>query len=415
MIKVREKYQSIAAVEYQDDPLLLERERTGQWIGVGAELFGVSTDQPVQTNEFRMLLEGMTPSGQSMYQRRRNNRRCAWDYVFTSSKSVSIAALCIDASLRKTISQTWNQAVNSTMSLMSKLIARRGYQRDGRNIDLPSPICIAARYTHENSRYGDPHLHSHLVLINATYDLNHKQWYAIQPSFTYKSINTINTLFQRELSLQLNTNGVRARFNGDRAEIIGIPQNVQEEYSKGHNAIDEHARAPRPRKFRNLNTNAYRNQVNDKIRPPRKKTVEFLDRVFDTATKDLLLKEIETKRTKLIVPKNEITELQKNLNNSISSLKISTPKKRLDSFSRTLELSPRMPLSTALNQLGSIAPNKSRTAHKSNSNRRINAYALQQMLNKAPTKTIKTTPRSSAAVVRQMLSKPQSAKFRNRR
>jgi hypothetical protein len=57
-------------------------------------LSGLQVGSSIKADDLECFLYGYSPSGERLFFRKKDNRRCAWDCVITAEKSVSVAALC---------------------------------------------------------------------------------------------------------------------------------------------------------------------------------------------------------------------------------------------------------------------------------------------------------------------------------
>ena len=192
MLTAKTQYNLTNAREYFEEHLCVgdyydEGQRVaGQWIGVGAEQLGLSGK--VRADDFLRLCENQHPiSGETLTQRlnttRMNeagddsaNRRIFYDFTFSPPKSVSVAAL---AGADERILEAHAQAVRSALREFEAFAATR--VRIGKaNCDRSTGNFVAALFTHDTSRALDPHLHTHCIVFNATFDPVENRWKALQ-------------------------------------------------------------------------------------------------------------------------------------------------------------------------------------------------------------------------------------------
>ncbi|MEM6518094.1 MAG: MobF family relaxase [Cyanobacteria bacterium P01_C01_bin.70] len=88
-----------------------------QWFGGGATALGLTGD--VAGEDFKSLLQGHGPEGQSLFQRKVDveKRRGATDYTFSAPKSVSVAAL---VQQDERVLQAHHQAVKTALSVAAR-------------------------------------------------------------------------------------------------------------------------------------------------------------------------------------------------------------------------------------------------------------------------------------------------------
>jgi conjugative relaxase-like TrwC/TraI family protein len=154
----------------------------GQWIGKGAAELGLIGD--VSRDDFSPLLQGIHPrNGDVLVPAAQANGKHAagWDGTFGAPKSVSIQAL-IGGDHR--LIQAHEQAVQRSLQEFEKYAV--AHQKGNRE-RVASGNVMGAAFNHlaarsvEQSNYGpDPHLHTHVVLLNVTHRPDGK-WRGLDP------------------------------------------------------------------------------------------------------------------------------------------------------------------------------------------------------------------------------------------
>lgn len=275
---------------FMRDAGLDEGEKRGVWFGQGAAKIGLAPGSPVAEKAFHCVLEGFHPeSKRYLGLRYHENRRAGWDIVLTPNKSISVAALCAsDPAMRSLIRNAWNEAITDTFPVIERLACSH-YQGIS---NLPSGGLVAAGFVHQRSRHGDPLLHSHLVVANATPCLAHPDtWRSLEPAPIFRHSRLLDVAFQRELLRLLRAGGLDARLDErQRVDLPGIlTHDSLRRLSKAKEAIDaaEEACEPAPLVLSAQdsatplrNRQSYRSRLNDRIRPA-KKAVQLYP-VFDT-------------------------------------------------------------------------------------------------------------------------------------
>ncbi|MGP8237989.1 MAG: MobF family relaxase [Limisphaerales bacterium] len=254
----------------------------GYWIGQGAAelgLSGVTTEE-----EFACLCDNLHPLtgerltlrhkttraevGEDGLERQTFNRRVYYDFTFSPPKSVSIAAL---AAGDTRIVQAHEQAVASALNQLQSFAATR-VRKNGQCTDRTTGNIVAAVFRHDTSRALDPHLHSHCVVFNATFDAVEKQWKALQNHDMLAAQKFIENVYYHELSRELVRFGYQIEnlSRGD-FQIKGIAPELIEKFSKRHQQIDRQTRellAREPEKAGG-NVAAIRENIAHRERPPK--------------------------------------------------------------------------------------------------------------------------------------------------
>ena len=218
---------------------------TGQWFGSGAERLGLSGK--VGAEAFLRLCENLHPASGDTLTPRLNtmrmdkaggnatNRRIFYDFTFSPPKSVSVAAL---AGADNRILEAHAQAVRSAMREFEAFATTR--VRVGKaDCDRSTGNFVAAMFTHDTSRALDPHLHTHCVVFNATFDAVENRWKALQNYELLRARKFAENVYYHELARNLRGFGyeIRNLARGD-FQIEGISEAVCERFSKRDAEID---------------------------------------------------------------------------------------------------------------------------------------------------------------------------------
>jgi conjugative relaxase-like TrwC/TraI family protein len=225
----------------------------GRWFGHGAEQLGLSG--VTRMDEFVRLCENLHPqTGQKLTLRQNttrtdigpdgqeqtnSNRRVFYDFTFSPAKSVSIAALAGDD---PRIVDAHERAVTEALRQLQAFAAAR-VRKKGECTDRLTGNIVAAVFRHETSRALDPHLHSHCILFNATFDPIEKQWKALQNYEMLTAQKFLLNVYYHELARSLVKCGyqIENKPRGD-FEIKGISPELVKKFSKRNDEIDQKTR-----------------------------------------------------------------------------------------------------------------------------------------------------------------------------
>ena len=228
----------------------------GQWFGVAAAQLKLRGE--VKLNDFLKLCRNVNPRNDELLtQRLRANRRVFYDFTLSPPKSVSIVALvCGD----NRIERAHERATFSALRELEQFAAAR-VRKFGASTYRNTANIVSAVFRHDTSRALDPHLHSHCVVFNATFDDAEQRWKALETYEMLRASKFAENVYYHELAQELNKLGYKFHNNsrGD-FEIEDIPQNLIRKFSKRHQEIDEQTKAlleVAPDK-RNLNINKIR-------------------------------------------------------------------------------------------------------------------------------------------------------------
>ncbi|OAM91188.1 conjugal transfer protein [Termitidicoccus mucosus] len=252
MIQTKIQYNLKTARQYFREHLGLgdyyseDKKVLGEWLGQGADKLGL--DGPVTEKSFIALCEGLHPQtglklGQRMNSVRREggrakaNRRVFFDFTMAPPKSVSIVALYQD----ERIVGLHEKAVRLALSELEKCAETR-VRKSSKNGERVTGNIISACFRHETSRELDPHLHTHCVVMNATFDPVEDRWKALEPSGMYRAHRFATNLYRHELAKGLRALGYEILNHPTGFEIKNVPASAIERFSKRHHQIDEETR-----------------------------------------------------------------------------------------------------------------------------------------------------------------------------
>jgi conjugative relaxase-like TrwC/TraI family protein len=225
----------------------------GHWFGQGAVdlgLHGITT-----TDQFERLCDNLHPqTGERLTLRQKTtriqmdadgkereaaNRRVFYDFTFSPPKSVSVAAL-VGNDAR--IVEAHEQAVTAALYQLQAFAATR-VRKDGQCTDRNTANLVAAVFRHDTSRALDPHLHSHAIVFNATFDTVEKQWKALQNHEMFAAQKFVENVYYHELTRELVRLGyqIKNQPRGD-FQIKGISTELNDKFSKRHKQIDAQTR-----------------------------------------------------------------------------------------------------------------------------------------------------------------------------
>jgi conjugative relaxase-like TrwC/TraI family protein len=220
---------------------------TGEWLGLGAEKLGLHG--PVGEHSFLALCEGKHPQtglrlGQRLNTVRHDgtaglkaNRRIFFDFTIAPPKSVSVVGLYQD----ERILAVHDQAVRHAMLELEKRAESR-VRKTGQNGERVTGNLVTACFRHETSRELDPHLHTHCVVMNATFDQAENRWKALHPAGMYRAHRFATNFYRHELCRGLRTLGYEIANHARGFEIQGVPQSLIDRFSKRHQQIDQETR-----------------------------------------------------------------------------------------------------------------------------------------------------------------------------
>ncbi len=212
-------YLSVVAHAAQDY-YLDAGEVPGYWIGAGAERLGL--EGRVGDEAFVALVSGVDPvSSEPLGAVAR--RVPAFDLTFSAPKSVSVAWALTGPDVAREIVAAHEEATGAALAYLEReaVFVRRGPQ--GAEV-LGGSGLVGGAFRHRSSRAGDPQLHTHVVVANATEGPDGR-WSALDGRHLYAQARTAGFLYQSQLRAGLTERlsiewGPVAK---GAAELVGVP------------------------------------------------------------------------------------------------------------------------------------------------------------------------------------------------
>ena len=237
----------------------------GEWFGHGAEKLGLMGT--VGEQEFLALCNGLNPSSGKCLTARMNsvrqeegksvaNRRVFYDFTLSPPKSVSVVGLCRD----DRILALHHQAVKKALAELEKFAETR-VRKSGQRGERNTGNVVAATFRHDTSRELDPHLHTHCVVFNATFDQTENRWKALEVEGMYRAQRFTENLYYHELAKGLRSLGYEIENHTRDFEIKGVPQSLIACFSKRHEQIDAETQKRIAKEGLRGDLNAVRRQV----------------------------------------------------------------------------------------------------------------------------------------------------------
>lgn len=220
----------------------------GRWIGSASRLLGGETGRQAGAETVRMLInERRNPeTGRSLDQagiRADNDGQppiAGYDLTQTVPKSVSILWAFADQDTRRAIDECLHQAADMTIGYFEAEYAATRAGAGG----VASTACDGVAgfaFDHWDSRDGDPHPHTHLVISNRVRRTTDGQWTALDGRAVYGATvelseynaNLVKDLLTQRLGWAWRE-PARARGRGTRAvagEVQGVPEELIDAFS----------------------------------------------------------------------------------------------------------------------------------------------------------------------------------------
>ncbi len=198
-----------------------------EWQGVGAEALGLSGE--VDRDQFRALLDGRIGEQQlGTFRDGQLEHRPGWDVTLSAPKSVSIMA---EVAGDRRLIAAHGEAVKVAMAHVEKHMAATRV-RDGGTVSRETTgNLVIASFQHGTSRAQDPQLHTHNVIMNATWDED-GAWRSLEPRAIYQLQKQIGAIYRQELALKVRELGYEIETGKESMfEIKGISGEVLAAFS----------------------------------------------------------------------------------------------------------------------------------------------------------------------------------------
>jgi conjugative relaxase-like TrwC/TraI family protein len=177
-------------------------EAEGQWIGQAAAQFDL--EEKVEPDQLTAMLTGRNPvTGEPLGLKSAPGREPVpgFDLTFSAPKSVSLTWALGGHPVSGQVMEAHRAAVGAALSYMERSAcwARRG--KGGRAF-VPGQGFLAATYVHRSSRAGDPQLHTHVLVANATLGPDGR-WSRLYHPAIYEHARTASYIYAAHLRHEL--------------------------------------------------------------------------------------------------------------------------------------------------------------------------------------------------------------------
>lgn len=203
-----------------------DAERSGQWLGKGAEKLGLRG--VIEASQFEAVLKGMLPDGSRVGT---NNRahRAGTDLTFSMPKSWSILAL-VGGDRR--ILDAYGAAVRETLAWAEKNLAETRMDVRGKERVVATRNLVIALFQHDTNRNQEPNAHFHAVVANVTQGPDGK-WRALRNDKIWEHNTLLNAMTMARFRLAVEKLGYQVGEYGKHGnfEAVGVPKPVRDGFS----------------------------------------------------------------------------------------------------------------------------------------------------------------------------------------
>jgi len=163
-----------------------------------------------------------------------------WDFAVNAPKSVSVMGLVAGD---ERVLAAHEGAVTAAISYLEEQAQLRR-RDDGNIVHETTGRILVARFTEHGSRELDPHLHTHLVVLNMTNRENGDPMASLESRVMYGEQRVAGQIYRNALAFGLREAGyeIDADPRSGLFEIRGVPKDLIDHFSKRAEAIEDHAR-----------------------------------------------------------------------------------------------------------------------------------------------------------------------------
>ncbi|GGO93878.1 MobF family relaxase [Stakelama pacifica] len=203
-----------------------DAERSGQWLGKGAEALGLRG--VIEASQFEAVLKGMLPDGSRVGSDNRA-RRAGTDLTFSMPKSWSILAL-VGGDRR--ILDAYGAAVRETLAWAEKNLAETRMEVRGKERVVATRNLVIGLFQHDTNRNQEPNAHFHAVVANVTQGPDGK-WRALRNDKIWEHNTLLNAMTMARFRLAVEKLGYQVGEYGKHGnfEAVGVPKPVRDAFS----------------------------------------------------------------------------------------------------------------------------------------------------------------------------------------
>tara|TARA_A100001391_G_scaffold185900_1_gene154743 strand:- start:3619 stop:6555 length:2937 start_codon:yes stop_codon:yes gene_type:complete len=211
-----------------------DAERSGQWLGKGAETLGLRG--VIEASQFEAVLKGMLPDGSRVGSDNRTHR-AGTDLTFSMPKSWSILAL-VGGDRR--ILDAYGAAVRETLAWAEKNLAETRMEVRGKERVVATRNLVIGLFQHDTNRNQEPNAHFHAVVANVTQGPDGK-WRALRNDKIWEHNTLLNAMTMARFRLAVQKLGYQVGEFGKHGnfEAVGVPKPVRDAFSSRRTEILE--------------------------------------------------------------------------------------------------------------------------------------------------------------------------------
>ena len=226
----------------QNDYYCEKETVSGTWRGKGAERLSFQGEIQAGDHAFESLRNNRHPTtGARLTQRDGKDRICFYDFQCSAQKSVSVMAVTMGD---HRLIEAHDAAVEIAFGELERFAATQENTPIVRQNRVTGNV-IAAVFRHTASRALDPQMHTHHVVVNATWDEKTMSWRALTEFEILRAIRYAGKVYQNEIAkscIQLGYQIETSKDEKGRAtgfEISGVSEEVRTRFSKRRAEVEK--------------------------------------------------------------------------------------------------------------------------------------------------------------------------------
>mgnify|MGYP003115965124 CR=1 FL=1 len=216
-----------------------DADRSGEWVGKGAEYLGLKGE--VEAATFEAILRGELPDGTRLGSEIRGHRP-GTDLTFSLPKSWSLLAL---VGGDKRIIDAYRSAVTETLGWAEKNAAETRIMSARKEKIVATGNLAVALFQHDTNRNQEPNVHFHAVVANATRAPDGK-WRALRNDKLWSMNTLLNSMTMAKFRLEVQKLGYEIGRQGKHGnfEAAGISREAVMAFSTRRQEVLEARRGP---------------------------------------------------------------------------------------------------------------------------------------------------------------------------
>ena len=218
-----------------------QENEKGTWFGKAAEKIGI--EGQVTPEQFHRLIFNKHPlTNERLNPRNNAKRRPGYDFEFSVCKGLSLVYLIGE---QEEIRMAFQDAVRHTMGEIERE-AKSRFRDHGEDRDVVTGNLVWSEFIHKTARpvdgLCDPQLHCHAYVHNTTFREDKGRFMALQAGDLKRDAGYFQAIYFERLADNLKAYGYQVEATKLGPDIIGIPQELKDKFSRRTQQIEKRAK-----------------------------------------------------------------------------------------------------------------------------------------------------------------------------